>query len=194
MIHPISSWTHSVTICYGEQLVWTPSLTAGNITFVNTSSLLKIVYLNKPFLSETPLKATRWPIPLAELGTSLVGVVGRRQGCGQIPYWHICLGKGCLIPSSHVHKWLDKPEVTRQPRKFMPHSHLFRQDLVSTDQSSEDRLSLKVALRCSDPSEYFHGIATPPLNIQRLASIWMMPYLSCKSLEGQLQQSAWAWA
>ena len=27
-----------------------------------------------------------------------VGVVGRRQGCSQVLYWHICLGKGCLIP------------------------------------------------------------------------------------------------
>ena len=57
----------SVTICYWEQLMWTPRLTAGNSSFVNASSLLKMFYLNKLVLSETPLKAPL-KLPPALLG------------------------------------------------------------------------------------------------------------------------------
>jgi len=53
----------------------------------------------------------------------------------------------------------------------MPQSHLFKQGLVSTDQSSEDRLALKDALCCSGPSGYFHGIAITLQNILIIAEM-----------------------
>lgn len=69
MIPPDAAGTTkgSVAVCYGKQLVWTADLTAGNNSFGNASSLLKMFYLNKLDLCETPLKAPL-NVPLAELG------------------------------------------------------------------------------------------------------------------------------
>lgn len=75
---PAGATKGSVAICYGDQLLWTPDLAASNSSFVNASGLVKMFYLNKPFLSETPLKAPRWPVSLAELEAWL-GVDGRKE-------------------------------------------------------------------------------------------------------------------
>jgi len=65
--HPAGATKGSVAICYAEQLKWTSNLAAGNSSFLNASNLLKMFDLNKPFSSETSLKAPRLPILAAEL-------------------------------------------------------------------------------------------------------------------------------
>lgn len=90
---PAGTTKGSVAICYGKQLVWTPNLRAGNNSFANASSLLKMSYLNKLVLSETPLKAPL-NVPLAELGGWLGGGGRKESGLRSGALLAHLLGRG----------------------------------------------------------------------------------------------------
>lgn len=109
--HPAGATKRSVAICYGEQLMWIPNLTTGYSSFVNASSLLIMFYLKKHFYLKWHWNHQDDPFARQSWGPGFLGVGGRRQGCCQMLYWHICLRKGCLTPPSRVHRrlWLKEP-------------------------------------------------------------------------------------